>query len=435
MKKITLTLMLLLSVLVLLSIGCKKTESGGGGVITLTGYMQIDPADPQYGYWKPTLEAFSQKYPNIKIDFEYVTGEQFHDKFQAMAATGQIPDLFTCYAGARSSYILDRGLVKDLRPLLTDSFKANYSAQIWTPQGPNGEIYIISPNMAVCTVVYINPKVLNSLGLSPAKTLDEMIAQVPKIRGAGYEVMMFGNQAVWQGSSLLLSCVVERTAGTAWFDKAMAGTAKFSDKPFVDALEVVKKMMETRVLVAGANQMNGMEAITAFATGKAAYLLQSGWVISSILGASEPADFNQFQLMAFPAISGEVSPGSSAATLGEALAMNAKITGEKADAAWKFLSFIYGEEGMDLMMKDANVVTYKLDMSKYNVDNLTKQYINLISNQPMGYVIDAKMDGEGVNNVLNPGIQAVMIGDKTPQQCANEYEAWVAANDSNRKKK
>jgi raffinose/stachyose/melibiose transport system substrate-binding protein len=29
----------------------------------------------------------------------------------------------------------------------------------------------------------------------------------------------------------------------------------------------------------------------------------------------------------------------------------------------------------------------------------------------MGYIIDAIMDGEGVNNLLNPGIQAVMMGD------------------------
>lgn len=43
------------------------------------------------------------------------------------------------------------------------------------------------------------------------------------------------------------------------------------------------------------------------------------------------------------------------------------------------------------------------------------------------------MDSEGVNNLLNPGIQAVMMGDKSPAQLAAEYEAWVAANDSNRK--
>jgi raffinose/stachyose/melibiose transport system substrate-binding protein len=396
--------------------------------------MQIDPADPQYAYWPPTLEAFAAKYPDIKLDFEYVTGEQFHDKFQAMAATGTIPDLFTCYAGARSTYILNRGMVKDLRPYLTDSFKANYNSAIWEPQGPNGEIWIISPNMAVCTVVYANPKLQRELGISTPRTLDEMIAQVPVIQAAGYTPMMFGNSASWPGSSLLLSCLVDRMGGTAWFDRAMAGTAKFSDKPFVDALAVVKRMMDTQLLPAGTNQLAGADAIAAFAQNRAVYLLQSGWVQSALLGAASREDYDQYQPFAFPEIAGEVTHGSSAATLGEALAMNARLEGARADAAWNFLNFIYGQEGMDLMMRYGNVVTYKLDLSQYDVDNLNRQDIDLINSQSMGYVIDAVMDGEGVNNILNPGIQAVMLGDKTPQQAADEYEAWVAANDPVRKR-
>jgi raffinose/stachyose/melibiose transport system substrate-binding protein len=434
MKKLALAILILAGATGLVFAGGRKAQDTAGGTVTLSGYMQIDPADPQYAYWPVVLEAFAAKYPNIKLDFEYVTGEQFHDKFQAMAATGSIPDLFTCYAGARSSYILNRGMVKDLRPYLTDSFKANYTSAIWDPQGPKGEIYIISPNMAVCTVIYINPKLQKELGLSTPKTLDEMIAQVPVIQAAGYTPLMFGNSAIWPGSSLLLSCLVDRMAGTAWFDRAMAGTAKFSDKPFVDAIAVIKKMMDAKLLPSGTNQLTGMDAINAFAQNKAVYLLQSGWIQSALIGAASREDYDQYQVMAFPEIAGEVTHGSSAATLGEALAINAKLEGAKADGAWKFLSFIYGQEGMDLMMKYGNVVTYKLDLSKYDVDNLNRQYINLINNQSMGYVIDAKMDGEGVNNILNPGIQAVMLGDKTPAALAAEYEAWVAANDSNRKK-
>jgi raffinose/stachyose/melibiose transport system substrate-binding protein len=435
MKKIVIGFLFFAVILGFAFASGQRASGGADGTVTLSGYMQIDPADPQYAYWPPTLEAFAAKYPNIKLDFEYVTGEQFHDKFQAMAATGTIPDLFTCYAGARSSYILDRNMVKDLRPYLTDSFKANYSDSIWTPQGPNGEMWIVSPNMAVCTVVYINPKLQRELGLTTPKTLDEMIAQVPIIQAAGYTPMMFGNSAVWPGSSLLLSCLVDRMGGTAWFDRARSGSAKFSDKPFVDALAVVKRMMDARLFPAGVNQLSGADAISAFAQNKAVYLLQSGWAQSSIMGAASKEDYDQYQVMAFPEIAGEITHGSNAATLGEALAMNAKLDGAKADAAWKFLSFIYGYEGMDLMMKYGNVVTYKMDLSQYDIDNVNKQYINLINSQSMGYVIDAVMDGEGVNNILNPGIQAVMIGDKTAQQAANEYEAWVAANDSNRKKR
>lgn len=403
--------------------------------VTLSVYMQHDLASPQYKYWPVTLEAFAKKYPNIKLEFEYVSGEDFHQKFQAMAATGDIPDLFTCYAGARSGYILDRGMVKDLRPFLTDSFKKNYNPAVWQPQGPKGEIYIISPNMAVCTVVYVNTKLQKQLGLATPKTLDEMIAQVPKIRAAGLTPLAFGNKAQWQGQSLCLSMLVDRMGGTAWFDKAMKGEAKFTDAPFVDALAVIKKMVDTKLFPAGVNQLEGPQAWGEFVQGKAVYLLDAGWRVSALKSAAKPEDYANYAAIAFPAVPGEKIHGSSAATLGEALAMNAKLTGAKADAAWKFLSFIYGQEGSEILMEYGTVPTYKLDYSKFNIDSLNKQYINLINSQTMGYVIDAKMDSEGVNNLLNPGIQAVMMGAKTPAQLASEYEAWVAANDSNRKRK
>lgn len=413
---------------------CASVLGAQSKPVTLSIYMQQDMADPQYEYWPVTLKAFQAKYPNIKLDFEYVAGEEFHQKFQAMAASGEIPDLFTCYAGARSGYILDRGMVKDLRPYLTSSFKKQYNQAIWQPQGPHGEIYIISPNMAVCTVVYVNTKLQKQLGLKMPKTLDDLIAQGPAIRKAGLTPLAFGNKAQWQAQSLCLSMLVDRMGGTAWFDKAMKGQAKFTDKPFVDAISVLKQLVDTKLFPAGVNELEGPQAWGSFVQGKAVYLLDAGWRVSALKAAAKPEDYAGYAAIAFPAIKGEKVHGSSAATLGEALAMNANLKGDKADAAWKFLSFIYGKEGAEILMKYGTVPTYKLDYSKFNIDSLNKQYINLINNQTMGYVIDAKMDSEGVNNLLNPGLQAVMMGTKTPAQLAAEYEAWVAANDSNRRK-
>jgi len=424
-----------LIILCLLNFACsKKGEASSGGAITLQAYHQMDLANPQYEYWPVTLDAFALKFPNVKIEWEYVSGEQFHDKFQAMAASGDIPDVFTCYAGARSNYIINRGMVKDLRPHLTDAFKANYNPSIWDPQGPNGEIYIISPNMAVCTVVYVNTRLQKQLGLSMPASLDEMISQVPAIRQAGLTPLMFGNKGVWQAQSFLLSMLVDRTAGKAWFDRARTGAAKFSDPQFVAALDVIKKMVDTQLFPAGVNQLEGPEAWGAFVQNQAVYLLDAGWRVSALKGAAAPGDFAAYEAIAFPAVTGEVTKGSSAATLGEALAMNSKLSGAKEEAAWNFLSFIYGQEGCDILMRYGTVPTFKLDLSKYDLDHLNRQYIELISSQSMGYVIDAVMDGEGVNNLLNPGIQAVMMGSKTSTQLASEYEAWVAANDSNRRK-
>ena len=434
-KGIVLSFLCLCTALFVLT-GCtpKENTTDSNAPVTLSVYMQMDLANPQVAYWPETVAAFEKKYPNIKLEFEYVNDEAFHDKFQIMAASGDIPDVFTTFVGARSGYVLNRGMVKDIRPYLTDEFKSQYNPAIWEPQGPNGEIYVISPNLAVCTVVYINPKLQKQLGLTTPKTLDEMIAQVPAIRAAGLTPLAFANKNQWQGQSLLLSMLTDRMAGKTWFDRAIVGTAKFSDQQFVDAINVIKTMTDSGLFPPGVNQMEGPSAWGEFIADKAVYLLDAGWRISGLKKAANPEDYAQYQLMAFPAIAGEVTHGSSAAVNGDSLGMNAELTGAKADAAWKFISFVSGKEGCGILTKYGFVTTYKLDLSKFDIDQLTTQYINLINNQSMGYVIDAKMDSEGVNSILNHGIQAVMIGQKTPAELANEYEAWVAANDSHRKK-
>ncbi|WP_040848039.1 ABC transporter substrate-binding protein [Treponema lecithinolyticum] len=436
MKKIAAFMLLCCSIAFFAFANGKKDDmmTDSDAEVTLSVYMQQDLANPQSAYWPVTVEAFQKKYPNIKLEFEYVSGEAFHDKFQIMAASGDIPDVFTTYAGARSGYVINRGMVKDLRPYLTDEFKNQYSPAIWNPQGPNGEIYIIANNMAVCTVIYVNPKLQKKLGLSTPKTLDEMIEQVPAIRAAGLTPLAFANKGQWQAQSLLLSMLTDRMAGKAWFDKAMVGKAKFSDKQFVDAIAVIKKMTDAKLFPAGVNQLEGPQAWGDFIADKAVYLLDAGWRISALHKAAKPEDFNQYKVIAFPAVAGEVTKGSSAAALGENFGMNAKLKGAKADAAWKFISFVSGKEASKILTEYGTISTYKFNMDELNIDQLSKQYAELISNQTMGYVIDDKMDSEGVNNLLNPGIQAVMIGQKTPEQLAAEYEAWVAKNDSHRKK-
>lgn len=193
-------------------------------------------------------------------------------------------------------------------------------------------------------------------------------------------------------------------------------------------------MTDTGLFPAGVNQYEGTQSWGDFVAEKAVYLLDAGWRIPALKGAASPEDFNQYEVIAFPAIDGEVTKGSSAATIGETFGMSAELGEAKADAAWKFMSFVSGEEGLRIYTEHGGITTYKFDMSEFDVDQLSLQYIDLINNQSMGYVIDAVMDGEGVNNLLNPGIQAVMLGTKTPTELAEEYEEWVAANDSNRQK-
>ncbi len=432
-KRFIVFLILLVMVAPVFATGTKEAENND--VVTLTAYMQIDPASSQYEGHNRIMEAFAEANPNIKLNVEYAGGEAFHDKFKAMAASGDIPDLYTCYVGARTGYVTETGLTMDLRPLLTDEFKDSFVSATWaTPQGKNGEIYTVPPSLAVCHSVYVNTKLLHKLGLEMPKTFEELMAQVPVIREAGYYPMSMGNRDAWVVNSWLLSVLVDRFGGREWFEDAAHGKngAKFTDEPFVKSLEVIDRMTKEGLFSPGVNQMGNGEADQEFYQGKSVYLMDAGWRTSS-MDKDLPKDFvDGLEMIVLPAFEGEVSVNSSTAVPSEGFGIAKAIEGtKKADAAWKFIQFYMGEEGAKLRASNGGVPTYKLPEGSVDMKFMQNKFAQFSEEHPMGYVFDSVMNGEGVAQ-LNADIQSMMLGNGNPKDIAAKYEKWVAENDTNR---
>ncbi len=407
------------------------SDESSDGVVLKT-YFQMDPAAEQYKGHAAVMEAFEAARPDVTFEHEYATGEAFHQKFQAMVASRKLPDLFTTYIGKRTAYVTETGNALDLREYLTDDFMSNFSSSTWDAQGPNGEIYTIAPNMAVCHAMYVNTDLLAKLGLEIPTTYEELLAQVEPIRAAGYYPVSMGNKDQWVVNSWLLSAFVERLGGKAWFNKAMSGDASFTDEPFVKSLAIINEMVQKNVFSPGVNQMSNTEADQEFYQQKSVYLIDAGWRTSGMVNELPQEQQDAIKMIVFPALPGEVSPNSSAAVLSEGFGINAKLSGTaQGQAAYDFIAFNAGEEGASLRLEYGEIPTYKLDYSQFDLPGLQLEYAQFQQDHPMGYVIDSMMDGEGMG-LLNPDIQAMMFGNLSPEDVASRYEAWVAENDSNR---
>ena len=426
------------SAILLLVLGTPMFASGSQEAaddsVVLSTYLQIDPANPQQKGYVDMLEAFEASRPDITFQHEYATGEAFHQKFQAMVASRQLPDVFTTYIGKRTAYVTETGNALDLNEYLTEDFKNKFSPATWEPQGSNGEIYTIAPSMAVCHAMYVNTALLNKLGLSIPSSYEELLAQVDTIRDAGYYPVSMGNKDQWVVNSWLLSAFVDRMGGKEWFNKAMVGDASFTEDPFVKSLEFVNEMVEKNVFSPGVNQMSNTEADQEFYQQKSVYLIDAGWRTSAMVTTLPQDQQDAIEMIVFPALPGEVVSNSSAAVLSEGFGINAKLSGTaKGQAAFDFITYYTGEEGAVIRLENGEIPTFKLDYSKMGLPGLQMKYAKFQQDHPMGYVIDAKMDGEGMG-LLNPDIQAMMFGNITADSVAERYEAWVKENDSNRMK-
>ncbi|WP_018526325.1 ABC transporter substrate-binding protein [Alkalispirochaeta alkalica] len=414
----------------LLQAGGQKEDDGR---VVLTTYLQKDPANPQFEGHNAVMEAFAEAHPHITFRHEYATGEAFHQKFQAMAASGRLPDLFTTYVGKRTAYITETGRVLDLRPYLEQEFLDGFTPAAWEPQGPEGEIYTVPPSMAVCHVMYANTAIMDELGLTFPETYQELLDQVETIRRAGYYPISLGNRDQWPMNSWLLSVLVDRLGGQEWFHDAMSGQAAFTDRPFVRSLEIIQEMVAKNVFSPGVNQMSNPEANQEFYQGRSVYLIDAGWRTSAMTNILDIPQQEAIYLGTFPRVDGSVRHGSSAAVPSEGFGLNVNLPQDprKLEAALEFIRFYKGPQGAAIRLQHGEVPSYTLDYDDFDLPLLQRAYAEFQVNTPMGYVIDAKMDGEGMG-ILNPAIQAMMFGDLSPLQVARSYEEWVAANDSSR---
>ncbi|GAK60544.1 extracellular solute-binding protein family 1 [Candidatus Vecturithrix granuli] len=431
MKKVKNVLLVILSVVFVASM---LQTVFAADKVKLKMYAYQDLADPvTRANWEQMLEAFGKEYPDIELEIEYGVDEAYHTKLQTMVMAGQIPDVVRLWPGKRTVYITSQGVIKDLRPLIK-GHEAEFVPGALGSQGPNGEIYELPQQMETTHIMYTNERLLKELGLTFPKTMDELIAQGETIRNAGLIPIAMTNKAGWQMQSCFLSALAERAGGMEWYTKAITGDgASFADPEFVNALSVIETLMKNEMFLPGINQADYGAALTEFVNERAVYYIDGGWRINNMVGELKAEQKEYISLRTFPDIPNQKgTSGSTALVTGDGYGMSASLEGEKAEAAWKWIWFFCGPVGSKIRQSKGMITAYNLPVNE-DLDIMIKKLAKFVSETPGGYVLDGVMDAEGMG-VLQQGMQEMMLGAKTPEQVATEYEAWVAANDSNRKK-
>ena len=426
---VVLPVTLLLSAVTVFASG--TDEQPDDDVITLKVYAYLDRTDKGDSMsFDKIVAAFEEQYPDINLEFDYLTGNPYHNKLQAMNASDQLPDLMTLWPGKRTGNVTGSGKIKDLRPWI-DQYRDDFKAEALTPQGPNGEIFELPEKITATHIMYTNTGLLEELGLSYPETLDELIAQGEVIRAAGYIPIAMDNKDGWQMQSTLLSALVERTGGKAWLEDARVGKASFSDPEFVQALSVIETLHDQGLFSPGMNQAEYGRALSDFVNQRAVYFIDGEWRTTNLELESSPELREAIVYNVFPRLPNERGQQNSTAIVpGSGYGMNANLEGSKAEAAWKWIWFYAGPEGSGIKANEGVVPAYVMDLPA-SAPVLTKKLSHFLRDTSGGYVLDDRMDGEGMG-LLNTGLQEMMLGTLTPQELGDKYEAWVAENDSGR---
>lgn len=407
--------------------------------LNVMNYQQADQA----GYLEDVAiwEKFQKDNPDITLNIEVLFNDPYHQKLQAYAAAGTLPDVFYVWPGARSAVIHEKKLAKDLNQLLGASYLKDFSAAATNPANQLGKYMAMLPQSFTYTsVMYVNVKLLADNGFKPPKTYADLKKMVPKLKAKGISVAMLPNKDAWPMQSCLFSTVVGRMAGDAFVDSILAGKAKFTDKPFVSALEVIANLYKDGILSREDVQVGYGEAAGMFASGKAAIYIDGDWRAGAYITdkasgkalIAPAAQDKDFALMPFPSIPGEKNAGVLSAVAGTGWSVSGSLPAgsAKEKAAAKLIQYLYSPEVQAIRFGTGAYVPTRKGVKAAVEPLVAKVPVFYAENSKTCYVIDGVLD-PAVYNVINDGLIAIGLGTKAPAQVAAEtqkaYESWLAS--------
>ena len=408
--------------------------------VTLNVLWYVDATQAGYAEDQAIRQRFEEDNPNIKMVFEELFSEPYHEKLAAYIAAGQVPDIMYLWPSMRSSSALihEKKLVKDLAPLLGKDFLANFVAPALNVNAQASKMLAELPqSITYTTVMYTNKKLLADLGIALPKAYADLKAMVPRLRAKGIQTVLIPDGDKWPMQSCLFSTIVGRLLGDPWMDSTIAGKTKFTDAGFVNALTFVQSMFNDGVINWSNMQQPYGDGPGLFASGKAAFFVDGDWRQGAFVTdkASGQAlippekQATDFAFLNFPAIPGEKNPGVVSAIVGVGYGISADIPAgsAKEKAAVSFIKYLYSPEVQQIRLETGAFIPTRKNVTSDMLEPFTKmmpQYYASIAKTC--YVIDGVLD-PGVNDWVNNGLQEIGLGAKTPALVAADIQKAMAA--------
>lgn len=444
MKKIAVIALVVLLAVSTVFAQAAQEKSSGKTQLKVLNY--IDLSEPNSANEiERVWNKFSQLHPEIEVIREDLFNEPFHQKVEAYAAAGELPDVLYMWPSGRSAVLHNDKLVKDLTPFLkADGIFDDYSPVATAPQG-GGFLGELPNGLTATSMMFVNLKVLRENGLEMPKTYQDLKDMVPVLKAKGIEVIGMDNKDQWVMQSCLFSLVVGRFGGADWYDRLAKGEIQFTDEWFVKSLEFIDDIYKSGVINRNTLEIAYGSGRGDFAAGKAAFYIDGDWacgsfqkdVTTGVALFNNEQQQNDVELINFPAIPGEIVHESNSAVVGTGWGMSADIPAgsDVEKAAWTLIKFLEGEEVQSwrLLTGASFPSLTTIDVPKVIADN---QLEPLVGKRADWYnriavatpVIDGVLD-PAVYNVINQVLAEIGLGSTTVAQGVKEVQAaWEAFN-------
>jgi raffinose/stachyose/melibiose transport system substrate-binding protein len=393
-------------------------QLAGGKAVTLTWWHNAS-TDPGKTAFQKVADDFHAAHPNVTIQVQPIQNESIKTKIQ-VALQGTPPDIFQQWGGGAEATQAQSGKLADLTQLTSSWIgQLGKSASGWANDGKQLGI----PYDYHVVGFWYRTDLFTKAGITtPPATLDDLLADVTKLKAAGIAPIAVGGKDKWPDAFYWDNFVLKEcpkatiTAGIA--------AAKFTDPCFTKAGDDLKKLLDakpfnTGFLATPAQQGAGSSA-GLVANGKAAMELQGDWEIPTILGLlpkdQQSTVEGQMGFFPFPSISGGQGEPGAALGGGDGFSCSTKAP----DACAAFLQYMTSAPIEEQLVK-ANAVSIPSNGGATSAitDPTLQKVLTYLQGVSYNQLYFDQALPTNVGNAVNDAVSNFFAGQGSPQDIAD----------------
>ena len=212
-------------------------SAASAGKLTIESWRNDDAA-----IWKEKLiPAFNAKYPDIQVEFTPTAPKEYNAALNARLEGGTAGDIITCRPFDASLELFNKGHLAALNDLPSMANFSDVAKSAWTTD--DGKSTFCVPMASVIHGFIYNKDIFKEVGVEPPKTEEEFLAVLEKIKANGtYTPLVMGTNDQWEAATMGFQNIGPNYwKGEEGRKGLIDGTAKLTDKPYVDTFAALAK--------------------------------------------------------------------------------------------------------------------------------------------------------------------------------------------------
>lgn len=375
------------------------------------------------------IDKFLQSNPNVTLEQEVLSHDNYEQKVKTLAAANELPDIFVIKGSMVDTFVENEVIGKlnadfDAR----DEWKAGYKDGAFGDFLRSGNIYGVPFKLDTTSLVYYNEDILAEVGYeSFPNDWTSFMDAVKKLREAGYTPIALGNKGKWVAESCILSTLSDRFTGTKWFEDLRDGKgSSFEDEAFINSLQALKEIVDAEGFNPDLNSIDNEQMREMYYNKEAAMFIEGAWAVNLIVEKG-PADIAASTNVAIiPAVEGgKGNPLAVSGGAGWAYQINPALTGERREAALDLLEAITGSDfAKTFIEKNGNPASNPGNYDKSKLSELKVEAEELLTGVEYTPIYDIQLS-PAIIETMNSGLQELLSGIITPEELAKKIQNEV----------